>query len=71
MMFHWKYADERSTPQGNVGWIVAQVSDPDRAVQVANTIDAKSAYDKSRANGFSPYATDASASQKTVCFWPF
>src|ERR1700730_5233119 len=41
MMFHWKYADERSTPQGQVGWYVAQVSDPDRAVQVAQAIDAK------------------------------
>ena len=41
MMFHWKYADERSTPQGQIGWIVSEVSDPDRAVQVANAIDTK------------------------------
>jgi cysteinyl-tRNA synthetase len=32
---------------------------------------ARSAYDKSRAHGFSPYASDASNSQKVVCFWPF
>ena len=41
MMFHWKYADERATPQGQIGWYVSKVSDPDRAVQVANAIDAK------------------------------
>src|SRR5205814_1164914 len=41
MMFHWKYADERSTAQGQIGWYVARVSNPDRAVQVANAIDAK------------------------------
>ncbi len=41
MMFHWKYADERSTPQGEIGWIVSRVSDPNRAVQVAGAIDAK------------------------------
>ena len=39
MMFHWKYADERSTQKGLVGWIVAQVADPDRAAQVAIAID--------------------------------
>jgi cysteinyl-tRNA synthetase len=32
---------------------------------------AQSAYDKSRAKGFSPYATDESAGQKVVCYWPF
>ena len=35
MMFHWKYADERSSSKGQVGWIVAQVADPDRAAQVS------------------------------------
>jgi putative ABC transport system permease protein len=39
MMFHWKYADERSSQKGLVGWIVAQVADPDRAAQVAIAID--------------------------------
>ena len=55
MMFHWKYADERSTPQGQVGWYVAQVSDPDRAVQVAQAIDAKFAN--------SPYETKTETEQ--------
>ncbi len=32
---------------------------------------ARAAYEKSRAYGFSPYATDASAGQRVVCFWPF
>ncbi len=32
---------------------------------------AKSIYDKSRAKGFSPYATDASGSQLVVCYWGF
>lgn len=35
------------------------------------TAKAKAAYDKSRANNFSPYATDASGGQKVVCFWGF
>jgi|RhiMethySRZTD1v2_1073278.scaffolds.fasta_scaffold102517_3 putative ABC transport system permease protein len=39
MLFHWKYADERSLQKGLVGWIVAQVADPDRAAQVAIAID--------------------------------
>jgi len=55
MMFHWKYADERSTPQGQVGWYVAQVSDPDRAVQVAQAVDAKFAN--------SPYETKTETEQ--------
>lgn len=32
---------------------------------------AQAAYTSSRANGFSPYATDASGSQTVVCLWPF
>jgi putative ABC transport system permease protein len=55
MMFHWKYADERSTPQGQIGWYVARVSNPDRAVQVANAIDAKFAN--------SPYETKTETEQ--------
>jgi putative ABC transport system permease protein len=39
MMFHWKYADERSIQKGEIGWIVSQVADPARAVQVARAID--------------------------------
>ncbi len=39
MMFHWKYADERSIVKGQVGWYVSQIADPDRAAQVATAID--------------------------------
>ena len=41
MMFHWKYADERSIEPGQVGWIISQISNPDRAAQVALAIDQK------------------------------
>ena len=41
MMFHWKYADERSTPQGQIGWVVTKIGSPERATQIASTIDAK------------------------------
>lgn len=37
----------------------------------SRTDAAHTAYDKSRAHGFSPYVSDASNSQKVVCFWPF
>ncbi len=32
---------------------------------------AHAAYQENRRHGFSPYATDASAGQKKICFWPF
>jgi putative ABC transport system permease protein len=41
MMFHWKYADERSTQKGLAGWYIAQISHPDQAAQVARAIDQK------------------------------
>jgi putative ABC transport system permease protein len=41
MLFHWKYADERSLVKGEVGWYVSRVADPDRAAQVASAIDQK------------------------------
>lgn len=41
MLFHWKYADERSLTKGQVGWYVAQISNPDLASQVAMAIDGK------------------------------
>jgi len=40
MMFHWKYLDERAIEHG-IGWFVAKVADPDKATQVAQTIDKK------------------------------
>jgi putative ABC transport system permease protein len=41
MFFHWKYADERSIVPGQVGWYVAQISNPDQAAQVSTAIDRK------------------------------
>jgi putative ABC transport system permease protein len=41
MMFHWKYADERSLVKGQVGWYISQISSPDLAGQVAGAIDRK------------------------------
>jgi putative ABC transport system permease protein len=41
MMFHWKYADERSTQKGLAGWYIAQIANPDQAAQVAGAIDRK------------------------------
>src|SRR5947208_4486302 len=31
MLFHWKYADERSFVKGQVGWYVVEVANPDQA----------------------------------------
>ena len=55
MMFHWKYADGRSTPQGQIGWYISRVDNPDRAVQVAKAIDDKFAN--------SPYETKTDTEQ--------
>jgi putative ABC transport system permease protein len=41
MLFHWKYADERSLLKGQVGWYVSKISNPDHATQVAMAIDQK------------------------------
>jgi putative ABC transport system permease protein len=41
MLFHWKYADERSIVPGQAGWYVAQISHPDEAAQVSMAIDQK------------------------------
>src|SRR3954469_7342728 len=41
MMFHWKYADERSVAKGQIGWVVTKIATPDRATQIAGQIDAK------------------------------
>jgi cysteinyl-tRNA synthetase len=37
----------------------------------ANADAARSVYARSRSHGFSPYVSDASGSQKVVCYWPF
>jgi putative ABC transport system permease protein len=41
MLFHWKYADERSIVPGQVGWFVAEIANPDQATQVSTAIDQK------------------------------
>jgi len=41
MLFHWKYADERSILPGQVGWYVAQIADPNDATRIAMAIDQK------------------------------
>jgi len=41
MMFHWKYADERSMLKGQIGWYVTQIDDPDQAPHVMRAIDEK------------------------------
>ena len=55
MLFQWKYADERSSPKGQVGWYVAEVAHPDQAAQVASAIDQKFAN--------SPYETKTDTEQ--------
>lgn len=39
MLFHWKYADERSLEPGLAGWFVAQIDDPDDATDISQAID--------------------------------
>jgi putative ABC transport system permease protein len=41
MMFHWKYADERSISKGQVGWFIAQIANPDDATRISMAIDQK------------------------------
>lgn len=41
MMFHWKYADERSLAKGQIGWIITQIASPDQEPRIAAAIDAK------------------------------
>jgi putative ABC transport system permease protein len=39
LMFHWRYADERSLLKGQIGWYVAELADPSRAPAIASAID--------------------------------
>ncbi|HEY2907706.1 MAG TPA: FtsX-like permease family protein [Vicinamibacterales bacterium] len=41
MMFHWKYADERSLEKGQVGWFIEQIANPDQEAQISSAIDQK------------------------------
>ena len=56
-----------STPGGHPFWIGTE----DYVGSCANKSAAQAAYTASRVQGFSPYATDASAGQQGVCYWPF
>lgn len=56
MLFHWKYADERSLDQGMVGWYVMQIDNPDRTTQIASAIDSKFAN--------TPYETKTTTEQQ-------
>ncbi|GAC1354178.1 MAG: hypothetical protein NVSMB47_07390 [Polyangiales bacterium] len=64
-MLAWKAA--ALTPGGHPLWIATE----DYVGDCSATSAAKAVFDRSRGNGFSPYATDASAGQKVVCYWPF
>jgi cysteinyl-tRNA synthetase len=52
---------------GHRFWIATE----DYVGSCANAVDAQAVFLRSRAHGFSPYVTDASAGQQVVCYWPF
>ncbi|WP_230941856.1 endo alpha-1,4 polygalactosaminidase [Burkholderia stagnalis] len=52
-------------PGGRPFWIATV----DYVGSCTNTADASSAYSSARSHGFSPYVSDASAGQGTVCYW--
>ena len=54
-------------PRGRALWIGTE----DYVGSCTNAAAAKAAFDRSRANGFDPYATDASAGQQQLCYWSF
>lgn len=54
------------TPGGRPFWVATL----DYVGRCSNTTDAQSAFQSSRARGFSPSVSDASAGQQTVCYWP-
>ena len=57
----------RLSPRGRPFWI----STEDYVGDCNNTAAASAAFIRSRARGFIPYANDASAGQKILCYWPF
>jgi cysteinyl-tRNA synthetase len=63
----WKGMNLRPGGGGRPFWIGTE----DYVGNCAATASAMSVYAKSRARGFSPYATDASAGQMVVCYWGF
>ncbi|GAC1577961.1 MAG: hypothetical protein NVS3B7_11480 [Candidatus Elarobacter sp.] len=62
-LLQWKALGLR--PGGQPLWIATL----DYVGSCANAAGAKAAYAASRANGFAPYAADASASLAVICFW--
>ena len=61
------WRDMKLAPGGRPFWIGTE----DYVGDCANTSTASAAYAASRAQGFSPYAADASAKQQSVCYWAF
>jgi len=54
-------------PNGRAFWIATE----DYVGGCAARTAAGTAYDLSRAHGFSPYVTDRSDGQRVICYWPF
>jgi cysteinyl-tRNA synthetase len=61
-----KWSSMNLKPGGRPFWIATL----DYVGNCSNTTDAQIAFQSSRARGFSPSVSDASASQQTVCNWP-
>ncbi|MBC8146292.1 MAG: endo alpha-1,4 polygalactosaminidase [bacterium] len=61
------WRDMNLKPGGREFWIGTE----EYVGSCGNTVDARAAYTASRAQRFSPYATDSSAGQQVVCYWPF
>jgi cysteinyl-tRNA synthetase len=55
------------TPRGRPFWIATE----DYVGNCSNVALAQDVYARSRALGFRPYATDASAGQQAICWWSF
>ncbi len=55
------------TPGGQPLWIATE----DYVNDCTNTSDAQQVYLQAHQYGFSPYASDASAGQNVICYWPF
>lgn len=55
------------TPGGRPLWIATE----DYVNNCTNTSDAQQVYAQARQYEFSPYASDASDRQQTICYWPF
>lgn len=53
-------------PKGRVFWIATE----DYVGNCGALSAANTAYERSRAHGFSPYATDTSGGQRVICYWP-